>query len=311
MDNVCSVSYSAVALSPTLVLGAINTFSLANVDWGATTVNGDASSDKTKAKVRGDIVTSLRVTNISTAVGGKDFPSVDEIKYLIKYNTSAQNRAVTVKDYKVKLMEMPPRYGAPFRSAVIENNNKIEMSFLGLDASGRLDPALPRTLVENMLKYMSHYRQINDYIEMRSGRIYNLAIGLELFVDKNYNVADVLDSVINYVYDYFSVGKHDMGEDIYIGDLERGINTLDGVLGLISLRVYNLWGGSYSVDECPLPSIVEGSACDTSTDAFTWGSGQYKQIDLEAIDNVLYNTYNAMFEIASKAANIKIKVKTR
>jgi hypothetical protein len=99
--------------------GAINTFTIANVDWGGNTGNTDGG-------MRGDVISSLRVTNISTAVAGKNAPSTEEIKYMIKYNTSSQNRAVTVKDYKVKLMQMPPKFGAPFRNTVIESNNKIE-----------------------------------------------------------------------------------------------------------------------------------------------------------------------------------------
>ena len=140
---------------------SINKISLANVDWGGNT-------SATKGETRGRVLTSLTVTNISTAVGGKDEPSTNEIKQLMKYNTSSQNRAVTVKDYKVKLMQMPPKYGAPFRNAVIETNNKIEMDFLGLTFDGKLDSRLPQTLVENVIEYMSHYKQINDYIEIKS-----------------------------------------------------------------------------------------------------------------------------------------------
>ena len=63
-------------------------------------------------------------------------------------------------------MQMPPKFGAPFRCSVVETNNKIEMNFLGLNANGKLDSALPQTLVENMIEWMSHYKQINDYISV-------------------------------------------------------------------------------------------------------------------------------------------------
>ena len=106
--------------------GSINSINLAHVDW-------QAGADKLVQSVRGDVLNSFRVTNISTAIAGKDAPSIEEIKNLIKYNTSAQNRAVVINDYKAKLAELPPKYGCPFRSGIIETNNKIEMSFLGLD----------------------------------------------------------------------------------------------------------------------------------------------------------------------------------
>jgi hypothetical protein len=116
-------------VSTNLGPGSINKITLANVDWGGSVNNTDGS-------IRGKVLTSMTVTNISTAVAGKDEPSTEEIKMLMKYNTSSQNRAVTVKDYRIKLMQMPPKYGAPFRNTVIETNNKIEMDFLGVNALG-------------------------------------------------------------------------------------------------------------------------------------------------------------------------------
>ena len=60
-------------VSTNLGPGAINKISLANVDWGGNTGNTDGSK-------RGKVLTSLEVTNISTAVAGKDEPSTEEIK---------------------------------------------------------------------------------------------------------------------------------------------------------------------------------------------------------------------------------------
>jgi hypothetical protein len=152
-------------VSTNLGPGSINKLTIANIDWGNT--------EGTNGSIRGDVINSMKVTNISTALAGKNEPSTEEIKALMKYNTSSQNRAVTVKDYKIKLMQMPPKYGAPFRSSVIETNNKIEIDMLGLDGDGKLTSLLPQPLVDNTIEYMSHYKQINDYIEIRSGRIYN------------------------------------------------------------------------------------------------------------------------------------------
>ena len=286
--------------------GSINTIASADVDWGGHEGNTSGSE-------RGRVLNSLSITNISTALAGKDAPSNEEIKYLIKYNTSAQNRAVTVKDYKVKLMQMPPKYGAPFRNTVIEANNKIEMSFLGLDANGQLDSALPQLLVENVVEYMSNYRQINDYIEVKSGRIYNIGVEVDLFVDKNYNTPDVIGNVINAVKDYFDVKNHDMGDDIFVGDLEKQIALTDGVISLISLKVFKIWNGGYSPDKCPLPIIVEGSVCDSLQETtFTIeGGAEVNQIDLDQIDRVLYGDYNSMYEIKFPKSDIQVRCKVR
>lgn len=293
-------------VSTNLGPGAINKITLANVDWGGNTGNTDGS-------VRGRVLTSLTVTNISTAVAGKDEPSTEEIKMLMKYNTGAQNRAVTVKDYRVKLMQMPPKYGAPFRNTVIEANNKIEMDFLGINALGQLDSALPQTLVENVLEYMSNYKQINDYIEIKSGRIYNIGLGIDVFIDKNYNPANVITNIINSVKEYFNVNNHEMGDDIFLGDLEKELTLLDGVVSLIEVRVYKIWNGNYSPDKCPLPALIEGCSCDVSlAQPFNTPSGsESEQIDLMAVDKVLYGDYNSMYEIKNPNQNIQIKCKIK
>ena len=293
-------------ISTNLGPGAINKITLANIDWGGNTGNTDGS-------VRGKVITSFEVTNLSTAVAGKDEPSTEEIKALMKYNMGAQNRAVTVKDYRVKLMQMPPKYGAPFRNTVIEANNKIEMDFLGINALGQLDSALPQTLVENVIEYMSNYKQINDYIEIKSGRIYNIGLGIDVFIDKNYNPANVITNIINSVKEYFSVNNHEMGDDIFLGDLEKEITLLDGVVSLIDLRVYKIWNGRYSPDKCPLPPLVPEGVCEPSpAQPFNTPDGSLsEQIDLMAVDKVLYGDYNSMYEIKNPNQNIQIKCKMK
>lgn len=286
---------------------AINKITLANIDWGGNT-------DNTNGTIRGNVINSLKVTNLSTALAGKDAPSSEELKYLMKYNTSAQNRSVVVDDYKVKLSQMPPKYGAPFRSCVIETNNKIEIDVLGLNSEGQLDSALPDRLIRNIINYMSHYKQINDYIEIKSGRIYNIGIMLDLFVDKNYNVANVVSNVIETITNYFDVTKHEMGEDIFIGDLEKEITLQDGVLSLISLKIYKVWNGGYSPDKCPLPTKTQGSTCGEANEIeFTPKdpSASAEEIDLDAVDKVLYSDYNSMYSILSPNTDICCRIKTR
>ena len=290
-------------VSSNLGIGALNKFTLANVDWGANTNN-------TNGSIRGKVLTSLTVTNISSALAGKDSPSTSEIKYLMKYNTSSQNRAVTVTDYRAKLMEMPPKYGAPFRCSVIEENNKVEMDFLGLDSNGNLTSYLPQTLVENSIEYLSNFKQINDYIEIKSGKIYNIGVMGEMFIDKNYNQANVVTSVINKIKEYFSVNNHEMGDDIFVGDLEKEIMLLDGVIGIIRMKIYKIYNGGYSSDVCPLPETSEESVCGSEpSEGFSLKGA--REIDLDATDYVLYGDYNSMYEIKSPSSDIQIKIKTR
>lgn len=284
--------------------GAINTISYLSAELS----NPTAYNGKDGTTQRSNVINSISVTNTSIGVGGKDAPSTEEIKYLTKYNTSSQNRCVTVKDYQAQILQLPPKYGCPFRSSVIEENNKIAMSFLGIDVDGNLTTALPLTLVNNMIEYLSNYRQINDYIEIKSGKIYNLKFEVNVFIDKNYNTADVIVNVINTIKDYMDVNNHQMGEDIFVGDLEKEITSVDGVISLIKLRIYSVYGNGYG-SKSSLPMKIEGGNCGNSSDVSNNTENQY-EIDLDAIDYVLYGEYNAMYEILNDS-DIEVKCKLR
>ena len=54
-------------------------------------------------QINQSVIDSLAVTNVTSAIGGADPMSVEEIRNYISYNFAAQNRAVTINDYVAKL----------------------------------------------------------------------------------------------------------------------------------------------------------------------------------------------------------------
>lgn len=290
--------------SSNLAQGSINTIINANTVF----TNGARESAKNQ------IVSSLKVYNISPSVGGKDMPSVNEIKFLTKYTIPSQDRCITLKDYKSKILQIHPKYGCPFRLNAIEDNNKVVIACLGLNHLGKLDSGLPEVMKNNIVKYLREYKTLGDYVELNSGKIYNIGFQIDVFVDKNYTTSDVIKNIINKVKDYMSVQNHDMGEDIFIGDLEKEINLIDGVLSLIDLRVYAIYNGNYSKDVCPLPkSVSYGQTCgDIIEESFTTtnGSNNFK-INLDEIDHLLYSDFNSMYEILDPDNDIQVKCKLK
>lgn len=296
-----------------LAQGAINTIINLNMIFPKM----ECKDNGTTAQLQSQIANSFTVYNPTTSIGGKDFPSTEEIKYLTKYSTSSQERCVTLKDYKARLMQMPPRYGCPFRLNVVEDNNKVSMSVLNLNAEGKLSKLLPKTLVDNMKDYLLHYKSLTDYVEIRSGKYYNLGFQIDVFVDKNYTVSDVISSIIQTVKDYMDISKHDMGEDIFLGDLEKEITSLDGVISLINVDVHNIYDGEYG-EKCPLPTYVEmeyGSDCSKTPiqqESFVNKDGvNSSQIDINTLDKVLYCDVDSMWEIRYPDNDIKVRVKLR
>lgn len=286
--------------SSNVAKGSITTISLLNVDM-PNACDGNSSAI---AAVR----QSIEVTNTTPSVSGKDMPTGEELKHYIKYYTAAQNRCVTVKDYITRTLMLPPKYGTPFRVGAAEENNKIMLYLLGLDCDGHLDALLPDVLAKNVQNYLAQYRMINDYVEIKSGRIINLSIEADLHIDKTYEKTDVIRNVINKIADYFDINNHLMGENIYTGDIEKEISKIDGVINLIDFRVYNETGSDYSSTQTSqeIVSSDECSSCDSEIQI----ADRYK-LDLKASDGIIYSDGDTMLEIKYPETDIRIRAKVR
>jgi len=258
--------------------------------------------DSTAMQKISDVKNSLRVTNTTPSISGKDAPSIEEIKAMIKYHNASQNRCVTTKDYEDRIALMPPKYGCPFRYSAIEENNKIKIFMLGINNEGKLSNVFPEMLISNISDYLSKYRMVNDYVVIEGGEIVHLSFEANIFVDKNYNSGDVAYSVIQTIKDYMDINKHKLGEDIFVGEIEKQINDLDGVLNLIELKIYN----KYRTDK----SNIDYSFSRIAQDVKEVEDGR-AQVLLSDTNYVLNSNVDTMFEILNPDIDISVKMIAR
>ena len=273
-------------------------------------IEGNPEDGLYSEKIR-DVRKSMAVTNTTPSYGGKNEPTTEEIRYMIKYNASSQNRCVTLKDYISRISKIPAKFGCPFRHNAIEENNKIVIYTLGLDYEGHLTNFLSETVANNIKNYLSQYRMINDFVEIKSGKIINLAFRLTVYLDKSYDKSEVTKRIIDLVYDYMDIRKHLMGDDIFVGDLEKEISKLDGVINLVKMRIFNKVGEGYSTDRST-QQLVNVSDCDfEELDSYDRQIENQNEINLEKSDYILFSEADSMFEIKYKNRDIEVIVKTR
>ena len=240
----------------------------------------------TSDSIASEVKSSITVNNLTIGLGGKDAPTVNEIKYLTKYTVGSQGRCVTLNDYKSRIMLLPPRYGSPFRINVIEENNKVVIYMLSVNNQGKLTPKINNVLAENIEEYLSHYKTLGDYLEIRSGKIHYLKFILDLFVDKSYDSNTVAYNVINSIKDYMDINNHEMGESIFIGDLQKEVTSINGVYSIINLQ------------------IMQKSNVQNDED-----NNGFEEIDYLSNNGVLFPGDNAMFEIEKPDSEIVLNIR--
>jgi len=242
--------------------------------------------------VNNQVIQSLNVTNVTPAVGGADQPTIEEIRNMVGYNFAAQNRAVTLNDYKTLIETMPSTYGAPAKVNVMEEDNKIRIKLLSYDDSGNLTDTVSNTLKNNILRYLTNYRMINDYIDIVSGEVIDLGLEIDLLVDKNNNQTDILKDVISSASEHFSIDKRKMGDPLFVGELQKTISEITGVVNVVDLRVYGKTGGEYSSAE-----VSQG-----------YNDEDTKEISQS--DSTIFMKSNQIFQVRFPNKDIKIRVKT-
>lgn len=256
-----------------------------SVDDADFNVNGPVPTINTQ------VIQSLRVTNVTPAIGGADQPTIDEIRNLIAYNFSAQNRAVTLNDYKSIIENMSSTYGAPAKVSVMEEDNKVRVKLLSFDELGNLSGLVSNTLKENIMEYLAEYRMINDYVEIETGEVIDLGIEIDVICDRNENESEIIKSVIQSTTDYFSIDKRKMGDPLFIGDLMTEIGLLPGVVNVVEIRVFNKNGGEYSTSEVVQEYIDEDRKL-------------IKQSDM-----TIFMKSNQIFQIRFPNKDIRVRVK--
>ena len=252
-------------------------------------INGDDPSVNTNVR------NSLTVNNPIPALGGAKQPSLNQIRNLVRYNFSSQDRCVTIKDYQSRVSLMPGKFGVPFRTGVWEERNKINISILALNENNKLTTQSTDTLKENIAEYLADYRMINDYVTIKNGQVINLAYEVDLYVEKTIPKGEIIGGVAQSITEYLDINKWDMGDNIYLSQLIENINNVPGVLNVTDLRVYNKVNenGKYSLNEIAQPLL------DNAT----------RQIDLLG-RYTLFGVPNGMFEIKYPNKDIKISIST-
>jgi hypothetical protein len=132
---------------------------------------------------------------------------------------------------------------------------------------------------------------LNDYISVETAQVIDLAVEVSIVLDASQNQGAVIGSVINKITDYFNPSVRQLGQNVNVSEINRIIQSENGVLSLTDLKVFNQVGGQYSSSE------TSQSYFDSAT----------KQIGL--IDNTIFALPTQIYQIRYPNKDITVKVK--
>jgi hypothetical protein len=248
-------------------------------------VNGPSQSVNTS------VVNSLSCNNVTAAIGGANYPTTEEVRNLVAFNFSAQQRAVTINDYDSIIRTMPSQFGAPAKVAITEENNKIKVQMLSYDENGKLTNIMSNTLKNNVANYLSNYRMINDYVSIETANVIDLGVNVDVVLDNSQNQGTVISQIINVISTFFDPTNRQMGENVNVSELRRLLQSENGVISLSDILFFNKVGGEYS------SSQTSQRYSDSST----------KQIEL--VDDTIFAEPSQVYQIRYPGKDINVRVK--
>ena len=270
-------------------VGANTMQEIANID---SVVNG---SDATVVQ---RVISSTRANNPVPAIGGVGLPSIDEIRHNIAANFASQLRCVSLEDYISRAYQMPGKFGAPFKIHGEVQENKVKLYVLTRAGDGTLISNSTSDIKENLSNFLVPYRMINDFIEINDGKVVNLQVEVDLFVNKDYNVNEIKSNAIKVVSDFMNIERWEMNQNIYISQIIDKIRDVPGVINVVEIRFYNMEGGGYSTTLC---------AQATGDRVVIPETGGYRtQIDY--IDNTIFGNTLVLFEVKRPSFDVRVRV---
>lgn len=202
----------------------------------------------------------LIFNNPTPAEGGRDGDTVEELRENSLRSFSEQKRAITVQDYTVRTLSLPPQYGSVAKAFVAQeqltNSNDpgdlasynpfaLGLYVLAFDNNKKLTTA-SNSLKQNLRKYLSEYIPVTDSINIKDAFVVNIGVDYEVIVRPNYSGRDVLLKCSTALKDYFSINKWNINQPINLTKVYSLLDKVKGVQTVQKVEIVNKQGGSYS-----------------------------------------------------------------
>lgn len=201
---------------------------------------------------------TLGFNNKAAAFGGKDGDSTEELRQNSLRSFAEQQRTVTLQDYAVRALSLPPRFGTiakvyvtqttpPNQQNSLLSTNPLAISLytLAYDNEGKLTPT-PYSLKENLKTYLSQFTMIADGVNILDAYVVNIGVKFEIITLPGAVTRDVLLECNRKLKSYFDIRNWSINQPINLSPAYTLLDTIKGVQTVEKIEVFNKVGGNYS-----------------------------------------------------------------
>lgn len=184
---------------------------------------------------------SIATTNSEPGNGGITEQTVEEIRQNSLAYYASQERCVTLDDYVIRAISMPPKFGSlskvyaqkdvTFSTMNDENQASIQgvdLYTLTYDVNKRLIPANV-AIKTNLRNYINTYRTLTTTVNIKDAFVVNIGVDFSILTFDNTNKKQILLNCIEAIKTYFDIDNMQIKQPIYLNDLANTLNKISGV----------------------------------------------------------------------------------
>ena len=230
---------------------------------GGVTANAPANSITTIDAINTSAVDSSKVASLSfnnplPALGGRDGETIQEIRENSLRSFAEQQRTVTLQDYTVRALSLPPKFGSIAKVYVTQDtstrstetvlsDNRLSLSLyvLAFNNEGQLVPA-SRTLKNNLKTYLSQFMMLTDAVDIKDAFVVNIGVKFEVTALPNYQSRDVLLNCTAELKRALGKDKLTINQPINLSNLYTTLDRVKGVQTVKNISIVNKAGKKYS-----------------------------------------------------------------
>lgn len=265
---------------PANSINQYNLLRLSNTATGVTVPLEDLTVEIDDGSDRGLVLEGLVFNNPKPAVGGRNGDTAEEIRQNSLRSFAEQKRVVTLKDYNVRSLSMPQKFGSISKvfaanepltdvtlSALSRNPLAITLYILSQDIEGHLVQASD-TVKDNLRTYLSQYMMITDALDIKDAYVVNIGFNYDVVLRPGVQTRDVLLACNEAIQNYMQIEKRHINEPINLADIYTLLDTVEGVQTVKNISVVNLTKnqGNYSQYIYDIPTATRNNIIYPSYD---------------------------------------------